>query len=131
MAGSEVRSTNTVERNGTGPGADQVQANPRGPVSSHVDRGTATEAGGRPLPVGIGDTGPGQAGNNDPSLAKEVLTWLRAGNSSAMAPGGTGPNPGSETEGPAATSVGITIEERELTVEDFWSLLRDVGYETW
>ena len=120
-----------VPSDGTGPGAGQVQVNPRGPVSSHVDRGTASKAGGRHLPVEVGDPGPRQAGNNYPSLAKEALTWLGAGNSSTTAPGGTGPNPGTETEGPAATLGGITIEETELTIEDFWSLLRDAGYETW
>ena len=74
-----------VPSDGTEPGAGQVQANPRGPVSSHVDRRTASEEGGRPLPVVGGDTGPGKAGNNYPSLAKEALTWLEASNSSTTA----------------------------------------------
>ena len=110
---------------GTGPGAGRVQANPRGPISSHVGKGTTSEENEGHLPVEAGDPGPRQAGTQYLSLANEALTWLEAGDSSTTAPGGTGPRPGAETEGPAATLGGITIEE------NFWSLLRDVGYETW
>ena len=103
---------------GTDSEAVQVHANSRGPINSHVDGGTASGEEERPLPVVGGDTGQGQAGNHYPSLAKEALTWLEASNSSATAPEGNGPNPWTETGGPAAKSVGITIEERDFTLED-------------
>ena len=115
----------------TEPGASHVQANPRGPVSSHVGRGIASEEGGRGLPVEAGGPWPRQAGTQYLSLAKEALTWLEAGDSTTTALGGTGPSPEAEYEGPATIVGGITIDEAELTVEDFWSLLRDAGYETW
>ena len=116
---------------GTGPGAGRVQANPRGPVSSHVGRGIANEEGGGGLPVEAGDLWPRQAGIQYLSLAKEALTWLEARDSTTTAPGETGPSPEAETEGPATIVGGITIDETKLTVEDFWSLLRDARYKTW
>ena len=116
---------------GTGPGPSRVQANPKGPVNSHVGRGTASEESEGNLPVEAGDPWQRQAGTQYLSLAKEALTWLEAGDSTTTAPGGTGPSPGAETEVPAAIVGGITIDETDFTVEDFWSLLKDAGYETW
>ena len=116
---------------GTGSEASRVQVGSQGPVSSHVSGETTSNEGGRRRPVTGGDTVRGHAGNTSQSLAREALIWLEARSPLTPAFEGDGLNPGTETGDPAATSVGITIKEIDLTPEDLWALLRDAGYETW
>ena len=129
MAGSEAHHTSPGGRNGIE--SSRVQANPPNPVSCHVAGGTAGKEGGGLVPLGGGYINQGHIGNDHPSLAKEATTWLEARNPSTRGPERAGPAPLTETRGPAPTAVGIAIEERDLTPEDFWSLLSDAGYEVW
>ena len=73
----------------------------------------------------------GGTGNAHMSGAAGASGWLEArtnpaGRSTRASQGES--SEGRDLEPPPA---GVTIEERHLTQEDFWSLLRDAGYETW
>lgn len=93
--------------------------------------GSATVKDGGLVPVGADTLIQGETNNAHTSLAKEAVTWLEA--RSTLSGGTDGNNHGisAETNGPEAPAVEPIIEERDLTPEDFWSLLRDAGYEVW
>lgn len=93
--------------------------------------GTSSEEGGGLISLGGGYINQGHIVNDHPSLAEEATTWLEARNPLTRGPERTGPIPLVGTDGPVTPTVGIAIEERDLTPKDFWSLLRDAGYEVW
>ncbi len=72
---------------------------------------------------------PRTLGNDQPSLAIEATNLLKARNPSTRGTERTVPVPEIGSAGPAVPTGEVNIEERDLTPEDFWSLLRDVGYE--
>ena len=64
-------------------------------------------------------------------MAEEAATWLEARSNLTRGPEINELAPLTEVGGLAPTAGGIDIEERDPTTEDFWSLLRDAGYEVW
>ncbi len=115
----------------TGPSSIRAQTNPLNPSSGHQG-GLVTGAGVvSPVPSRGGYVHPRTLGNDQPSLALEATNWLEARNPSNRGTERTVPVPGSGSAGPAVSTGEVNIEERDLTPEDFWSLLRDVGYEVW
>lgn len=125
------RPTEPAWLDGTESELGQRQDNSQRLGSGHVVGGTAGKYGRGPLQLGGGYTNQGQAGNDHSTLAQEVTTWLGSRNPVINTPNGNGPGPLPETGGPTTTPVGIAIEERDLTPENFWSLLRDAGYKVW
>ena len=115
---------------GSGKGDTGELANQPSPGGCHVDR-QATVKGGGLGPVGADALSQGETNNVYTSLAKEAVTWLEARDTPTGRPEGDNQGVSAETNGPGPPTVGPIIEEKDLTLEDFWSLLRDTGYEVW
>lgn len=75
--------------------------------------------------------GTGGTGDVYTSLATEASDWLEARNTLIGRTTRANQGEPTETSGLEPPTNGVTLEERHLTQEDFWSLLRDAGYETW
>ena len=125
-----LRPTIPPQLDGSGKGGTGELANQPNPGGCHVDR-QATFKGGGLGPVGVDALSQGKPSSAYTSLAKEAVTWLEARNTLTMRPEGENQGVSAETNGPGPSTVGPIIEERDLTPEDFWSLLRDAGYEVW
>ena len=101
------------------------------PISDRL-AGRLTLEGGGELVTGVtSQLDLSETGDIQTSWANEASDWLEA--RITLAGRVPSPNQGEPTEAndlepPIA---GVAIDERQLTQEDFWSLLRDAGYETW
>ena len=126
-----LRHTTQDQLDGTEPESLQAPTNPPNPAGCHVVGQVIGEEGVGPVPLGVGYANQGNIGNDHLSLAREATNWLEARNPLTRGPERTGPIPLVGTDGPVTPTVGIAIEERDLTPKDFWSLLRDAGYEVW
>ena len=78
-----------------------------------------------------GQVDPGGIGDVHTSLPTEASNRLEARNPSAGRPERTNQGALTETSGLELPTAGTIFEERNLIQEDFWSLLRDAGYEEW
>ena len=129
MARSSVHPTNPTER-----ARGRVQ-----PATDRIPGYRGYYATGQPLvegreglvPVGAGSANPGGPSIRPSSLAQEAATWLGAHNNTTGRPASDRQGVRTETKGPKTPIVGTSIDERDLTPEDFWSLLRDARYEVW
>ena len=126
-----LRHATLDQLDGTGPRSIQAQTNPPNPASYYVVGPVIGEEGVGPVPLGVGYAYQGNIGNDQLSLASEATNWLEARNPLTRGTDRTVPDPVVGIDGPVAPTGGSAIEERDLTPEDFWSLLRDVGYEVW
>ena len=95
-----------------------------------MDRQATVKDGGLG-PVGADALSQGETNNAYMSLAKEAVTWLEARITLTVRPEGYNQGVSAETNGHGPPTVEPIIEERDLTPEDFWSLLRDAGYDVW
>ena len=115
---------------GSGKGVTSELANRPKPVGCH---------GGQPItvhdvglgPLGHHSLGPDKTDNAGGSLANEAVTWLGARGTLAVRSERANSSVSAKTEGAGPSNAGPVIEESDLTPEDFWSLLRDAGYEVW
>ena len=100
-------------------------------ISDRVARKPNPEGGGGLVTWATSQLDLGETGGVQTSWANEASEWLEARNTSV----GRVPrlNPGEPTEANdlEPPTAGVDFDERQLTQEDFWSLLRDAGYETW
>ena len=114
-----------------GPKPIQARADHSNPASRQVG-GQITDADkGGTVQLAGGYAQPGGPGAGPLSLALEATQWLESRNPVNRDIERTGPVPLAGINGPTTSTGEIAIEEREFTSEDFWSLLRDVGYEVW
>ena len=125
-----LRPTIPSQLDGSGRGGTGVLANQPSPGGCHVAKQDIDNGGGLVL-VGADTLGQGETSNAHTSLAKEAVTWLEARDTPTGRPEGDNQGVSAETNGPGPPTVGPIIEEKDLTLEDFWSLLRDTGYEVW
>ena len=110
---------------------DRVHVNPLDPISDRLAGRLALEGGGELVTGATSQLDLGETGDIQTSWANEASDWLEARNTLARRvprPNQGEPTEANDLEPPTA---GVTIDERQLTHEDFWSLLRDAGYETW
>ena len=126
-----LRSESTAHLDGTGLRPIQAHANHSNLASRQVV-GQVTEADGvGTIQLESGYAQPCSLGARPLSLASEATSWLEARNPVNRSTERTGPPPLAGIDGPATSTGEIATEEREFTPEDFWSLLRDAGYEVW
>ena len=83
-----------------------------------MDRQTTVKGGGLG-PVGADALSQGETNNVYTSLAKEAVTWLEARSTLTVRPEGDNQGLTAETNGHGPPTVGLIIEERDLTPEDF------------
>ena len=119
-----LRPTITTQLDRYGKGGTSGPANQPSPGGCHVGQPAAFIGEGLG-PVGFDVLSQGEPSSAGTSLAKEAVTWMGARSTLTV-------RPERETQGVSDPSaVGPIIEERDLTPEDFWSLLRDAGYDVW
>ena len=122
---------NPTQLNRFGGESERVQANRLTPVVDQVTRRPNDKGGGGLVAWATSQLGTEVTGDAHPSLAAEASDWLGARNTLAGRLTRANQVEPTETSGPEPPTDGLNIEERHLTQEDFWSLLRDAGYETW
>ena len=71
------------------------------------------------VPVGTGSVTPGGPSIRPSSLAQEDATWLGAHSHATGRPASDRQGVGTETKGPKTPIAETSIDERELTTEDF------------
>ena len=111
-------------------GATSEPANRPSPGGNHVGQPATVNNVGLGL-LGYHALGPGEASSACESLAKKAVTWLGARGTLAARPERVNPSVSAEIEGSGPSTAGPVITDRDLTPEDFWSLLRDACYEVW
>ena len=121
----------TEQLDGTGLRPIHAQTNHSSPSSRQVVGQVTEEEGVGPVQLEGGYAQHGNLGTSPLSLASEATNWLEARNPLTRRTEGTGPSALAGINGSATPTGEIAIEERDLTPEDFWSLLRDAGYEVW
>ena len=121
----------TAQLDGTGLRPIQAQTDHSSPASRQVVGHANEEEGAGPVQLEGGYAQHGNLGTVPLSLASEANNWLEARNPLTRRTERTGPAPLAGLNGSATPTGEIAIEERDLTPEDFWSLLRDAGYEVW
>ena len=112
----------TAQLDGTGLRPIQTQTDHSSPAVRQVEG---------PVRLGGGHAQHGNLGTVPLSLASEASNWLEARNPLTRRTERTGPAPLAGLNDSATPTGEIAIGERELTPEDFWSLLRDASYEVW
>ena len=125
-----LRSTIPSQLDGSGRGGTEVQANQMSPYGCHAAE-PVTDKGGGLVPVGADTLGQGNRSYAHASWSEEVVTWLGACSNPTGGPEGDSQGVPAETNDLGPPTVGPIIEKRDLTPEDFWSLLRDACYEVW
>ena len=101
------------------------------PASDQLARRLNPEGGGGLVTWATSQLDIGETGGVQTSLASEGSAWLEAQNTLAGRVPRLNQGEPTETRGLEPPTARVDFEERQLTQEDFWSLLRDAGYETW
>lgn len=126
-----IRFTTPAQSNGSKERSSRVLSSHPSPGGCHVARQPIGEREGGLVPLADGPVGPGGTGSVHSSLAQEATTWLGAHSTLTRRPERNSQGGTTETKGPGTPTARIIIEEGNLTPEDFWSMLRDAGYEVW
>ena len=126
-----LRSTLPTQPNGPGEGSNRLLTGYPDTGGYYATGQPLVEEGEGLVPVGAGSVTPGGPNIRPSSLAQEAATWLGAHSNATGRPASDRQGVRTETKGPETPIAGINIDERDLTPEDFWSLLRDAGYEVW
>ena len=125
-----LRSTITTQLDGSGKGGTSELANRPSPGGCHVGQPAAFVGEGLG-PVGLDVLSQGEPSSAGTSLAKEAVTWLGARSALTVRSERETQGVSAETHGSDPSDAGPIIEERDLTPEDFCSLLRVAGYDVW
>ena len=126
-----LRSTTPAQSDGPVEISNRLLPSYTGTRGCHVVGQLLVEGREGLVPVVVGSVTPCGPGTRPSSLAQGATTWLEAHNNVTGRPVRDRQGGVVETKGLETPTVGTSIDERDLTSEDLWSLLRDAGYEVW